>query len=599
MVGSHAESHTTGNQDIHIPILSKGSPSHSLLYQYRVLFIISGLALSYPFAPPRHLLTLSVVLYTAYVAIIAFTGFRESCTSLTWRTIRLHIDLAFLDYLSVSRPDCFFPVVCLYLIPLLTAIHYPRNRHYMLCSAYVSAHFLLALSLTPEAAVASRMTIAISVIAFFMMCGLILHIYDHAFQRSLLRISIAESFVSNIQPTYTSTEMLENIVDVITKYSQASIGALFLADPSNGPDSCTLTYATEITVDDELTRITETTGLAGRAFAEEEMVYIPSNVASHENYKPFRTLPETMSSLLAVPLSDSQGTCGVIALEFNKDNPLVESELDVIQEFSRLITPLLRQALIYDKDMSQASFIENRLRGQLLSIRSVAHAIRNDFNALVQLHSYILNEDPSSWKQPLLMHLAESMRNVCDRFRSDLNRCLENKDTLRPSYRRISLGEFGETIDRRFRLRCRRNLLNLQLDRKRSNKDVHIEVDPDWMSAIVDNIVSNTIAAYGDDKANRFLMISWAIEQAGDDEGNEVEPSLRIEFKDGAGGIPLQLAEKLSDNIPGYMSLAGEGLNIIKRLTLEMGGRLSCSVDSNPPGTRTVVHIPLRHAEDE
>jgi signal transduction histidine kinase len=551
--------------------------------KFRLFFLLFGFFV-YSQTPKNNFFDIFVLaLYGVYLIVLEATGLRKK-KNIFWRFARLNFDYFYLDYLCVNHEKFIQYGIFFYLLSLLTAVNYERNRHYFVCAALISFHVFTCFYLLHEL----NFGFLIFLTCMFFLFSAVLYSDEYRYNLSLEKISLSQNFVSNLRSAGTPNKMAKNMLWRIAEFSNPDIAALYLNSGDQAHPSFFPFHCIGIKADDELVYITKGNGIAGRAISTKSVAFVETNASKTKEYVPFRTGAKDIEAVLAIPILDSKEIYGVMILEFKKPSPLTSVQCQAIAEFLKLLTPIVRE-VNNEIGYSQMKFsLENRLRGQLLAIRKVAHDIRNYMNPFVEMPEYLMTHKREEWDKDHILDMAKVLQDVTHDFETDLNRCLEGKDTFTPAYQEFSLEELKEIIVETFKIRCRQKLVQLivEVGKKTTEK---VFVDQNWLLAIIENALSNSAKAYGK-KGNGWLEVR--LQRLHAHNHHFIQKGFEIVITDRAGGIPQATADKLSDNQRGHMSEVGEGLNIIKRYTLEMNGRVKCNIIKEKPGTQLIIALP-------
>ncbi|WP_026996902.1 PAS domain-containing sensor histidine kinase [Flectobacillus major] len=302
--------------------------------------------------------------------------------------------------------------------------------------------------------------------------------------------------------------------------------------------------------------------------------------------------------------------------KFKKEGTARNLEFELLTKDGRVIPILLNANAIYDEegnfitthsmiiDISERKNLEKVLLAQnqeLNRLNEQLFHINQEKNRFIGIASHDLQNPLTNIKliagkfRKTAQNLSDSQRrwidelvNTTDRMASLIKNMLSinriERDTVNPDFEQHNIVELLTTSLSRFEEIATRKQIKIHFE---SDSDSLIaNTDPDYLTEIIENLVSNAIK-FSYNNTSIWVSLSQNSEQ------------LTLQVTDQGQGILeeektllFRRFQKLSAKPTSNESSTGLGLSIVKELTEQLGGTISCESKVGI-GTAFIVHLPL------
>lgn len=536
-----------------------------------------------------HQLYLSIP-YVAYLIAIEMSKYRLRHPGVVHRIIRVNIDLIYISAAYLLLPRGYEAVSMLFVIPIISALNYRQNRYYYVFATFILIYIIFVeINLAEKPMQYASITVNIFIyISLFYAIATVLYLFDKN------RYDI-ENYATRIKQFYQSVRLsdyysntLKNLLLQLRNVTQVDLITLDFYDQQANE-----LFAVDAVGDvnkHKVPRQSVKIGVVGECFRTGKPIIV-DNVMK---YKDYFQVEESTRSELAMPIKINNKTIGVMNFESKQekffDAPLMRI-IDVVHEH---VVALLRNAFeVYNTERNLIEKIDE-YRENSLFVRELAHEMRNALLNLIQLPEYLNHKETSKWDFKLVEELTQIQLETFKRFRKALNKAIEARDIYTPKVGAVRIGQLFEEIESRLFFRVTKSLIEVESDVQPGIDEKEMLTDNEYVASIITNVIDNSINAYekskdADSEASKFNIVELERRIDANDE------NLIVIIRDKAGGIPENLALKMSDS---SMHTAGTrtGLNIIKRYISALNGIVKYKriMIDDKLGTEVFISLPTK-----
>lgn len=522
--------------------------------------------------------------YLIYVFVLQIFKLREKLSALIQRVLRINFDLIYFTIALFLIGNIPYPTYIIYLLPLLSAINYRKNRYYFLCASWISLYyFILQLSFFFYGQININPFIGSTVIftLFVFSFAAIMSVYDKQYTRKEVELDKIKDFIQDVKHSSDHHEAFSIIIQELEKLTNVPIITIMLYDGRK--NELFIAESCGIGVSQKTLRLKPGQGVCGNTFNGEKYILVNDTTNKKKNYgyTAFKDLPKPVYSELCFPLilKDGEKPIGVLNFEAYERNYFHNDLVHLINSIVRHIIYILEKT---HADYTFNANIRKKTEAYIetiLYLRELAHDWRNKLGVFLQIPDYVINKNGNDHE--LLKDLSRSQEAVCKWLDNNLNKALEAKTIYKPNLNNVKMMRIIRNVTNDNYYNIRQNNVTLS---ERIEFTGKIETDLQWLGSILNNLISNSIGAY---EKNR--IIDRPISMEVDTEDSEI----KIILTDQAGGIDPELAKKISDPSQLLVKHGRIGLNLVKRYVRLLQGEIDCKNITEPPGTRFILTFPI------
>lgn len=315
----------------------------------------------------------------------------------------------------------------------------------------------------------------------------------------------------------------------------------------------------------------------------------------------------TPKSVIYLPLHNQQRIMGVITVQSFNENAFKEYHLNLLRNIAVYASIALENASTYRKiheqtrHLKQANYDINKQKQEILSknnellelnteknhlIGIIAHDLKNPLTSTLSIAEY-LKEQLENNQQYEQLENVEYMLNALRRMNNMVSKILDirviENQSINLKMERTNLAKLMKAVNHEFQTPLQKKNLQLKID----CGDVYAKVDPNYMTQIYENLISNAIKFSPLDR--QILVKIWT-------DGEVV----RTLIKDQGPGLTDDDKKRLFGKyqVLSAKPTAGEkstglGLSIVKKYVEAMNGKVWCESE---PGEGANFFIELQKA---
>jgi len=300
------------------------------------------------------------------------------------------------------------------------------------------------------------------------------------------------------------------------------------------------------------------------------------------------TLPT--SDWLFLPLTTARGTQGILGVAFDNARMIATEQRQLLNSLADQVALALdRTQLVTDLEDARLVSETDRLRSALLS--SVSHDLRTPLVSIIGAAA-TLRDSEHLLSAKAAGQLVETIHEEGLR----LNRYIQNLlDMTRLGYGalvlKVETADFAEIVGRARR----------QLSKPLAGFHVSVDIASDASSIAVDPVLFEQVIANVLDNSSKYAPAGTAIAITAQREADWIV----IAVEDQGPGIPEADRERVFDIFyrvragDGHVGGTGLGLAICRGIVEAHGGAIGAEPGSNGQGTRIVIQLPARLAEQK
>lgn len=391
------------------------------------------------------------------------------------------------------------------------------------------------------------------------------------------------SVESIIDTVYESVnELMDAAIFGIGIYQKESNSLVFPRIKEDGANLDSVEFALE-----------DDTRLAIYCYKEQKDVFIKDLQKEYHKYIT-KIIPveksETPKSVIYLPLKVKNKTTGVITVQSFKKNAYQNYHLSLLQNIAVYASIAVENAQSYRKIEAQSKILQrankdikkqkeeiqiknseltelNHEKNHLIGI--IAHDLKNPLTSTISITEYLKNKMISENNSEDLENVS-FMLKALQRMNQMISKILDigviESNSINIQLEKTNLKKLIEMVNLHFKDHLQQKQLNLKLD----VYDTYAMVDPNYMTQVYENLVSNAIK-FSPKNKNIHIKI-W-------EEGDKI----RTLVSDEGPGISVEDQGKLfgkfqilSSKPTGGEKSTGLGLSIVKKYVEAMKGRVWC-----------------------
>ncbi|MFA8435767.1 MAG: two-component regulator propeller domain-containing protein [Marinifilaceae bacterium] len=405
-------------------------------------------------------------------------------------------------------------------------------------------------------------------------------------------------------------DIIDTVYETVNNLMDASVFGIGIHQPE---DNCLLfprfkekgqnLDAVEFALEDE-------SRLAVHCFLNKKEIFIRDLQKEYHLYIP-RLIPVektgTPKSVIYLPLFDENNVIGVITVQSFEKDAYQEYHLPLLQNIAVYAGIALENASAYRKIEEQSKRLSkanqkikkkneeirniniellelNNEKNHLIGI--IAHDLKNPLTSTLSIAQYMKEELTQNQRYEELENV-QFMLKALTRMNEMVSKILDIKvieaKKINLKIERTNLAQLMESVNQHFQTSLANKKLNLKMD----CEQVFAKVDPNYMTQVYENLISNAIK-FSPYERNIWVKI-W-------EKGNNVCTMV----KDEGPGLTSEDQEKLfgkfqvlSAKPTGGEKSTGLGLSIVKKYVEAMRGRVWCE---SQPGNGAHFYVELKKA---
>lgn len=391
-------------------------------------------------------------------------------------------------------------------------------------------------------------------------------------RRRLDEVSTLYLIGHEITSSLDLNEVLETVVDVVRRALKCRGCCIFLLDPAE--QMLQIKAASGLKPEwRQAARLAVGKGIAGRAAAEVQSIYVPDTLTCAE-YVVFD--PE-VRCLLAVPLQARGRMIGVLNIDHAMPDAFGPAQERLLNIAASQVAVAIDNARLYSEVVA-----EKRRKEEFLAV--VSHEFRTPLACIRGYVDLMLDDEPLA--APLQREFLEIVHRQTERFILLVNNLLNvahlDGVDLQLSPRPLQLGDLVTLEVRKLRALADEKAITLTADI--APELPLVNGDPNWLEQVVSNLVYNAI---------KYTPAGGQVTVR----ARPVECEVWVEVHDTGVGIPADALDKLFGKyyrVPDEAGVrpggTGLGLHIARRIVEALGGRIW--VESTP-GAGSVFRFAL------